>query len=300
MTKLREPPRFFVLLEKWDIDEMAPVPDPSLLEGPAWDIRRFRDKQESRIALRRSMMLRDQDIDESVFAHALEMERHADLYKRARAFLRDPRFAKIKENWSSIHAEESAVYRAWQTKRMTCTLCGVRAINYARGNDACEECHLTRPSTPPASGISSALARARRAKLPATLTKEQWRQTVEHFNDRCAYCGGPWCLVEHATPIPGGGTTIDNCLPACARCNIQKGARTIEKLKPTDRVVKALAWLRSYGRPFPEAFPEASLPERSERSSSCERARGFDFAFHVRSISRRFHGRRTRVHAASR
>lgn len=104
-------------------------------------------------------------------------------------------------------------------------------------------------------GIRSALARARAARLPATLTKAQWARTVEHFNGLCAYCQkSVWYVVEHATPIQlGGGTTVSNCLPACFKCNSNKASKTLEELMTNilfnqDRLIVAEEWLRACGR----------------------------------------------------
>jgi 5-methylcytosine-specific restriction endonuclease McrA len=99
--------------------------------------------------------------------------------------------------------------------------------------------------------------KTRRAKQPSTLTCEQWKTVVAFFNGRCAYCDlRDWLFVEHVTPISrGGGTTIDNCLPACKSCNSAKQDRTIEECLSTDLwphrtmlVLSALAWLQQNGR----------------------------------------------------
>ena len=109
----------------------------------------------------------------------------------------------------------------------------------------------------PKPSIRSALQRARRARLAATLTEEQWQQTLEHFDHLCAYCRkNSWRCVEHATSLPPGGTTIDNCLPSCGICNALKRGKTLEEMvngpSTGSRKAKewepALAWLRSKGR----------------------------------------------------
>ena len=235
---------------KFDIDELAPVPDPALLEGTGWSINRYEDDQRRRIMFRQTLMLSEHGVSADVFELALDMVRNAERYKRGAALLQDPRFKELSEQWGMIHAEETAVFEAWLAKRMLCALCGQRNKSVEHW-DICEECHLTRPSKPPINGISAALARARQLKAPATLTKEQWKLTVDHFSNRCAYCGGPWCVVEHATSLPRGGTTACNCLPACNGCNVKKRNRTIEEMKSTDRVQEALAWLQSCGREMP-------------------------------------------------
>ena len=68
--------------------------------------------------------------------------------------------------------------------------------------------------------------RALQAGLPATLTLEEWLQTLADFNGLCAYCmERHFEHLEHFIPIDaGGGTTVDNCVPACGRCNYSKGS----------------------------------------------------------------------------
>jgi hypothetical protein len=68
--------------------------------------------------------------------------------------------------------------------------------------------------------------RAQDANLSATLTFNQWMRAIEYFGRLCAYC--LFCrfeVLDHWVPIQdGGGTTVDNCLPACKKCNEVKVA----------------------------------------------------------------------------
>lgn len=71
--------------------------------------------------------------------------------------------------------------------------------------------------------VNNSNSRARVLNLPATLAIAQWRQTLKHFQYRCAYCGGKHQCLEHYIPLSlGGGTTWNNCLPACQKCNHRK------------------------------------------------------------------------------
>lgn len=74
--------------------------------------------------------------------------------------------------------------------------------------------------------VSNHNARAKNVRLFATLTLEQWLETLEHFNWKCAYCKtGKYELLEHFIPLNHGkGTTKDNCVPACSKCNSLKSA----------------------------------------------------------------------------
>ena len=74
--------------------------------------------------------------------------------------------------------------------------------------------------------LQNQLSRAENNHLPATLTLDEWLQTLADFNGLCAYCQErPFEHLEHFIPIDaGGGTTVDNCIPACGKCNWSKGA----------------------------------------------------------------------------
>jgi hypothetical protein len=64
--------------------------------------------------------------------------------------------------------------------------------------------------------------RAKQAGARHDLTMEQWLETLEYFNYKCAYCGGEYQVIEHFLPIHKAGTTVTNCLPACLHCNTMK------------------------------------------------------------------------------
>jgi len=62
--------------------------------------------------------------------------------------------------------------------------------------------------------------RARKKSLPATLTIHEWLDLLNRYQWRCAFCGGPFETIEHVNPLGrGGGTTAQNCVPACRICN---------------------------------------------------------------------------------
>jgi 5-methylcytosine-specific restriction endonuclease McrA len=84
------------------------------------------------------------------------------------------------------------------------------------------------------------LNRARKAGLPATLTWREWKKTLDDFHHWCAYCrNNPYYVLEHFIPLgqQGSGTTVDNCVPACAGCNRRKGGKAPEasQLTPDQR-----------------------------------------------------------------
>ena len=79
--------------------------------------------------------------------------------------------------------------------------------------------------------------RARKRKLPHTLTVEQWGQVKERFNGKCAYCEKEKDLTqEHFVPIAKGGEyTHNNIIPACQSCNSSKGNRDFFEWYPKFR-----------------------------------------------------------------
>jgi hypothetical protein len=64
--------------------------------------------------------------------------------------------------------------------------------------------------------------RAKQVGARHDLTIEQWLETLEYFDNKCAYCGGDYQVIEHYLPIHIAGTTVSNCVPACLHCNIMK------------------------------------------------------------------------------
>ena len=75
---------------------------------------------------------------------------------------------------------------------------------------------------------------------------EQWLETLEYFNYKCAYCGErDYEFIEHYLPVHVAGTTASNCVPACASCNALKDAKNHRlTLYQKERV---LAFLESKG-----------------------------------------------------
>lgn len=75
--------------------------------------------------------------------------------------------------------------------------------------------------------VHSHQQRAVSLNLPATLTLNQWFVTLVRFDWLCAYCLTlPYENFDHFVPLcKGGGTTPDNCVPACLSCNSIKGQR---------------------------------------------------------------------------
>ena len=71
--------------------------------------------------------------------------------------------------------------------------------------------------------------RARKAGLPATLTRAEWEAIKAAYKHRCAYCGKKESKTQpltqdHVVPLSKrGGTVRANIVPACRPCNSKKG-----------------------------------------------------------------------------
>ena len=141
-----------------------------------------------------------------------------------------------------IHCIEKAVEKQFAT----CSVCGKRTFNGLIGG-VCIDCKI-----PDARKyqISSHLKRARDAGNLATLTVADWYNTVIHFNHNCAYCRyRPFQVLEHFLPITlGGGTTVENCVPACFSCNAKKGSQHPDELSPLDFIREHIDYIRQYLR----------------------------------------------------
>lgn len=209
-------------------------------------IERYRASAD-RVRAMRDQLLDEHGLREDEFELACRLLDDPGFRDRVVAIASNPGLAKIREQWDRISEENIERVEA------TCQGCESPGAVYRRRPigvycDLCVERSHSRPSTPPRHGIRSALSRARRAGVPATLTEEEWAEAVAHFQDRCGLCGGPWSIVEHATSISlGGGTTADNCYPACVPCNTAKRSTMLEHIGG-DGPERVLSWLRSKGR----------------------------------------------------
>lgn len=69
--------------------------------------------------------------------------------------------------------------------------------------------------------------RAKRIGQAASLTFDEWAETLSYFNLRCAFCQTePYEVLEHFIPIiHGGPSSVFNCVPACETCNAMKNDR---------------------------------------------------------------------------
>jgi lipoate synthase len=119
--------------------------------------------------------------------------------------------------------------RKFNEQRDICILCEIS--KRLSTSDVCAGCRLEYAHEE--QRIKAHLYRARKAGTPATLTLGQWVKTIKRYHDLCAYCTTqPYEVLEHYIPIAaGGGTTQENCVPACRSCNISKHVDHPEKVR---------------------------------------------------------------------
>lgn len=115
--------------------------------------------------------------------------------------------------------------------------------------------------------------RARALGVPATLTEQEWLQTIAHFNGLCAYCQQePFTVLEHFLPIILAGTTAKNCVPACSRCNSRKGEVLIDSFIEyfgADAIDRIKTYLYGEQEPILPSLDE--INERIERRAKKSR-----------------------------
>lgn len=91
--------------------------------------------------------------------------------------------------------------------------------------------------------IKSHRYRARKKRLPNTLTLKEWNKIKKDFNNSCAYCGmtekehfdkfNESLHQEHFIPLSKGGEyTHNNIIPSCKSCNSSKGENLFSEWYP--------------------------------------------------------------------
>lgn len=104
-----------------------------------------------------------------------------------------------------------------------CPVCSARLIVDAH-YQLCQECKSKYASE--IQRVRVQRYRTKRLALATTLTASEWINTLQSFHFLCAYCQvKPYAVLDHIMPVSkGGGTTKENCVPACVHCNGQKHA----------------------------------------------------------------------------
>jgi hypothetical protein len=84
--------------------------------------------------------------------------------------------------------------------------------------------------------VEAQLFKARSLRVAATLTIVDWLIILNTCEWHCAYCElKPFQVMSHVLPLLCGGTTIENCVPACYSCG-RSGRSKKEKLRLQHRL----------------------------------------------------------------
>lgn len=106
--------------------------------------------------------------------------------------------------------------------------------------------------------VSNAKQASERNSLPATLTPDEWLTHLHYFNWMCAYCQKRQATsIDHVIPPGyGGGTTADNCVPCCGKCNCAKSDHHPNYMPfypepriPAEAMAKVQAYLQNFSSP---------------------------------------------------
>ena len=72
--------------------------------------------------------------------------------------------------------------------------------------------------------------RARRKAVEGNITKQEWLELINKFENKCLCCGRNdlKLAMDHIIPLDPGTHTIDNVQPLCKSCNSSKGRKIID------------------------------------------------------------------------
>ena len=74
--------------------------------------------------------------------------------------------------------------------------------------------------------VQEQVVRARYLQTRATLTLAEWLTALVYFHWCCAYCQKmPFQVLHHFAPRSQGGTSSENCVPACYSCARSKNRK---------------------------------------------------------------------------
>lgn len=110
-------------------------------------------------------------------------------------------------------------FKRWERERRAADPARVRAQENARYHAA-----------PTTKRLGAKRRKARKKGALGSYTVAEWRALLASVEGRCVYCDAEATTADHVVPLSRGGTDyIDNIVPACAPCNISKGAKLLEE-----------------------------------------------------------------------
>lgn len=157
-----------------------------------------------------------------------------------------------------------------EARKRICLLCN--ASYRARRIDAipafCPSCH-TESRVHELHRIRANLRRAEQIGAPATLTIKQWLVILDHFNWKCAYCLiRDFEVLEHVVSVTnGGGTTAQNCAPACLACNTQKDRSIVLSVLPEEQIERVKLELSKIAKALDVTPGELFAPDEEDETT---------------------------------
>ncbi len=77
--------------------------------------------------------------------------------------------------------------------------------------------------------LRQAKYRAAKKHVISSVTLEEIQATLQHYNNRCAYCNQAAIGLDHALPLKDGAPNVQaNILPCCAACRTLKQGDLID------------------------------------------------------------------------
>jgi 5-methylcytosine-specific restriction endonuclease McrA len=88
---------------------------------------------------------------------------------------------------------------------------------------------------------------SRKKGLPTNFARRDWVNVLDHFNNKCAYCGCDDKLhQDHFVPSSrGGGYTRNNIVPACQSCNSRKSNHDPQAFLSPEKYHQIASYLQS-------------------------------------------------------
>jgi len=164
---------------------------------------------------------------------------------------REVNLAKKKTYHSNHKEEEKAYNKEYRARPEVIEREKQRRINEREKNKEYQRQYIQTERGRKLAREKVAKRRALRMKTIATLTTEQWEESLEFFNHECAYCGNKpeEFDKDHVVPLSKGGSyTKQNIIPACEWCNGSKHVKEMEywyKMQPfftPERLTKIHKW----------------------------------------------------------
>jgi len=87
--------------------------------------------------------------------------------------------------------------------------------------------HIYKANNRSLHALTEARRRARKYRLPDTLTNPMLEEIIRRFEGKCALCEEDYEHLDHFIPLKSGhvGTVAENMVPLCKTHNLSKGAR---------------------------------------------------------------------------